>query len=208
MSKIKKNADITFKIITLGNAGVGKTSILNRFHSGIFEENTRSTIGIDFSIKQLILKNNIAIKLKLIDTCGQEIYKSITKSYFKNCDGVFFVFALNNKKSFDEIGEWIKLFNENENKNVTQFLVGNKCDIKDRIDTNLIDIFAKSQNIKYIETSAKNNTNIDELFQDIGEILYDIYNKSGIENKSQQIQKLNNKEKKVKKKNCCVEVDI
>ena len=194
-----------FKIITLGNAGVGKTSILKRYISGQFEENLCSTIGIEFSIKELTLKNGKSIKLKIIDTCGQEIYKSISKSYFKNSDAVFFVFALNNKKSFIDIQDWINLFGENHNgkENVPKILVGNKSDIESKdIDQTLINKFAEEKNIKYIETSAKDNLNINKIFEDVAEILYDDYIKSGLGNKPQNAIKVG--ENKMKKKPCCI----
>ena len=149
---MSKNIPI-FKIITLGNAGVGKTSILKRFTTGMFEENSCSTVGIEFSIKQLTLKNGKTIKLKLVDTCGQEKYKSIAKQYFKNCDAVLFVFSLNNKKSFTDIQDWINLFGENHNgnKNIPKILVGNKCDIKSKdIEQTLINNMEEEQNIKII----------------------------------------------------------
>ena len=194
-----------FKIITLGNAGVGKTSILKRFTTGMFEENSCSTVGIEFSIKQLTLKNGKTIKLKLVDTCGQEKYKSIAKQYFKNCDAVFFVFSLNNKSSFIDIKDWINLFGENHNgkKDITRILVGNKCDIESKdIEQNLINNLEEEQNIKYIETSAKNDLNINNLFQEIAENLYDIYDKSGLEKKPQNTIKVD--ENKMKKKICCI----
>ena len=201
---MSKNLPI-FKIITLGNSGVGKTSILNRFISGKFVENTNSTIGIEFSMKQLTIKNNITITLKLVDTCGQEKYRSISKQYFRNCDAVFFVFAFNNKNSFEDIKDWITLFGKNHNgkENIPKILVGNKCDINSKdIEQNLIDNFEKDQNIKFIETSAKDNLNINNLFQEIAEILFDNYNQSGSEKKSQNTIKVN--ENKMEKKNCCL----
>ena len=123
-----------FKIITLRNSGVGKTSIINKFVHLDFIENILSTIGIEFSAKELILKNNQKILLKMIDTGGQEKFKSLSSSYFKHADGVFFVFALNNKQSFFQIKDWIELFKENsDNNNIPKYLVGNKCDLLNEV---------------------------------------------------------------------------
>ena len=199
---MSKNNIIEAKVITLGESGVGKSSIIKRFIYNKFEDNALSTIGIDFSFKEIILENNVTIKLKLMDTSGQEKFRSLSKSYYKNADGVFFVFALNNMDSFKKVEEWIKTFNENyiSNQDIPKFLVGNKNDLSYKeIDQTLIEDFSSMYNMKYYEASAKTNSNIDELFQDIGQKLYDNYLKSG-GGKGIQIK---NKDINIKKNNCC-----
>ena len=133
-----------FKVITIGDCGVGKTSIIRRYVLNNFEDNL-PTIGINFSFKNITLKNGKVVKLKLIDTAGQEKYKSLAKSYYKNVDGVWFVFAVNEKKTFDNIREWMTLFKENNNgkEGIPKYLIGNKDDLdKDKwIDQDLIDQF-------------------------------------------------------------------
>ena len=196
----------TFKIITLGNSGVGKTSIIRRFTIDSFVSNTTMTIGFEFLNKQVTLKNNKIIQLRIIDTGGQERFRSISKSYFKNADGVLFVFDLNNKDTFIEIKSWIELFKENHNGNeeIPQFLVGNKCDLVNKVKEDEIENFATDNNLKYKATSAKENILISELFQEIGEELYNDYVKSGKINRKQQnvIKIANNKE--VKSSACCL----
>ena len=199
---MSKNIKIDYKIITLGESGVGKSSIIKRFIYNKFEDNALSTIGIDFSFKEIILENNVTIKLKIMDTSGQEKFRSLSKSYYKNADGVFFVFALNNMDSFKKVEEWIKTFNENyiSNQDIPKFLVGNKNDLSYKeIDQTLIEDFSSMYNMKYYEASAKTNSNIDELFQDIGQKLYDNYLKFG-GGKGIQIK---NKDINIKKNNCC-----
>ena len=174
---MKKNSpenNLTFKIITLGNPGVGKTSIIQRYLGNSFDDNSMSTVGILFSYKVVKLDNNESINLKLIDTGGQEKYRSMSKSYFRNTDGVLFVFSLNNSESFKEITEWIKMFNDNNNgkNNIPRYLVGNKCDLQKEIEQDKIDAIAKEYDLKYYETSAKTNVEIDKLFEDISNILY------------------------------------
>jgi len=172
----KKREDIiTFKIITLGDSGVGKTSIINRYISGKFDNNIFSTIGINFSLKKLVINKSQNIQLKIIDTCGQEKYRSLSKSYFRQTDGVLYVFGLNDKSSFDSIKEWMKYFDEeNTIGEIPKVLVGNKCDLKfdEGLDKNLIQEFSKENNIKYIETSAKGDLNINELFEELGKMIY------------------------------------
>jgi len=203
--------NIEFKIITLGESGVGKTSILKRFAYNIFEDNVITTIGMVFSHKEIVLKNNITIKLKLMDTSGQERYKSLSKSYFKNADGVFFVFALNNMDSFEDLKNWIDEFKNNNSLSsvIPKYLVGNKSDLSNtNITETSIKQFKEEYNMDYYEISAKTNKNIDKLFQDMGEILYDNYKNSGAI-KGIQLKNKNINEKK--KKACCdqtISVDV
>ena len=182
-NKDKYKNSITLRIITIGNAGVGKTSIIKRYISDIFDNNTLSTIGIEFSSKEITLKNGKAITLKLMDTGGQEIYRALSKSYFKNSDGVLFVFALNNEQSFTDISDWINYFNENcfGNVNIPKFLIGNKCDLDSKVNKDLINKVANDNDMKYFETSAKDKINIDNAFEEMGERLFEEYHKSGRE---------------------------
>ena len=205
---MKKNSpenDLTFKIITLGNPGVGKTSIIQRYLGNTFDDNSMSTVGLQFSCKKVKLNNNESIILKLIDTGGQERYRSLSKSYFRNTDGVLFVFSLNNSESFKEITEWIQMFNENNNgkDNIPRYLVGNKCDLQKEIEQEKIDAIANNYNLKYYETSAKENVEIDKLFEDISIILYQGSNSNkNTEQKKIQINSQLQEEKK-KKNSCC-----
>ena len=99
---------LEFTIITLGDIGVDKTSIFNRYAFNKFDENSMSTIGMSFAVKEVKIKKGEKIRLKLVDTSGQEKYRSLSKSYYKNADGVLFVFALNDIDSFEHITSWIE----------------------------------------------------------------------------------------------------
>jgi len=180
MSKKKKNEkSIIFKIITLGESGVGKTSILRRFLYKLFDSNSLSTIGLSFAFKDIILKNKEKVQLKLIDTGGQEKYRALAKSYFKNAEGVFFVYSIDNELSFENIKDWINLFNENRNvkEGIPQFLVETKNDLERVVDEEKSKLFAKENNLQWISTSSKDNINIEKLFEDIAESMYNEYKK-------------------------------
>ena len=205
--KLNSKAKKVFKIITLGNAGVGKTSIIRSYLGYIFESNNLSTIGLDFARKEIILKNKEKIHFQLMDTSGQEKYKSLASSYLKHADGVLFVFALNNKLSFEQITGWIKLFEEEHfgKDNIPKYLVGNKCDLENdiKVEEDLINDFINNKkDMIYFQTSAKDNINIEKVFQEMAEKLYEEDKKSGIEDKPQKkLDKQPNKEKK--RKECC-----
>ena len=195
----EKNQKITFKIITIGDANVGKTSIIRRYIYNVFNEINMSTIGQTFGFKEIILKNGEKIKLKLVDTAGQEKYNSLSKSYFKNVDGVLFIFAFNKLESFQNIEKWIHLFEESNNDtNLPKYLIGNKNDLEKEVDKDLIDNFIEKYNYKFEECSALNNDNIDHIFQDIGEVLYQQYQLKEKDQKNIKITEF--VEKKEKKK--------
>ena len=182
--KTVKKDSIIFKIITLGNSGVGKTSILRRFIYDNYTEDTMATIGVSMSFKDITLSNGKEIKLKLIDTAGQEKYMALTKSYYKNADGVFFIFAFDDKNSFEDIKMWIREFNENsKNQNyvIPKYLIGNKSDLGEdekEVKDDYIEKCRNQFNIEHYETtSAKDNVNINKIFQEISEMIYKNYEK-------------------------------
>ena len=120
------------RVIFLGDSGTGKTSIINRFINNKFDENLSSTPGINLSIKEIKIKDGNTITLKLLDTCGQEKYRALAKSYFRNADAVIFVFSINDKESFENIKNWINLFKKNHSDEVyaPMYIAGNKSDLE------------------------------------------------------------------------------
>lgn len=203
-NEIEKN-NLEYKIITLGDSSVGKTSIINRFINDTFDEELTPTLGIKHTFKTLEI-NNTKVKLSVIDTNGQEKYRSLSVSYFRHADVVLFIFNLNEPLSFNNIQEWINLFNDNNNKKkvILKYLIGSKSDLEQRVEQNLIDEFANNNNMLYMATSAKTNNQINELFQKIGEdILEEEEKKTNnmIRTKSSSRILLKTKEKNRKK--CC-----
>ena len=201
MSKDQDEEKLTFKIITLGESGVGKTSILRRYVYNLYDDNSISTIGLSFVFKEITLKNNEKVQLKLIDTGGQEKYRALAKSYFKNADGVFFVYAIDNEDSFKNIKDWIELFNENHNgkEGIPQFLVESKSDLDRVVDKQKSEDFAKEKNLKWFSTSSKEDKLINQIFEEIAELIYQEYLKKGI--LKQKNLKLKNKKNK---NQCCL----
>ena len=180
MKKDKEYNKIVFKIITIGDSYVGKTSIIRRYIDNIFE-NFQNTIGISKFEKEITLKNKEKIYLSLTDTSGQERYQSLNRQYVRNVDAVLFVFDLNKKETFKNIKNWIKFFNDNfqGEHDIPKYLIGNKKDLKKDIDEEDIYFFKEdNEDFIYKETSAKEEDNqINDLFQDMGEILYNKYKK-------------------------------
>ena len=169
----EQEPQIVFKLLLLGDSSVGKTSILLKYIGNKFYESNISTTGVDY-VDKIIDYNKFKIRLQIWDTSGEEKFRSITKNFYRNADGLLVVFDLTKKESYDHIRSWINEAKENNDKLKT-ILIGNKLDLKDeRIVT--IDVakqFAEKNNLKYIETSAKDGTNINESFQAIIDLLFD-----------------------------------
>jgi len=168
---------LTFKIIIIGNSGVGKTSITTSAVKNVFINDYKSTIGME--IFSLYLKvNDKPIKLQIWDTCGQEIYRSLIKNFYRNSSLAIIVYSIDKKNSFKDINLWIKEIRVNSSPDIKIVLIGNKSDLdKDRqvsyeegkkyLDDDEV--------LKFFETSAKTGENIKKLFQEISIILYKDY---------------------------------
>ena len=165
-----------FRICLIGNASVGKTSLLSRYSDDKFKSNYSATIGVDFRV--ITLKyNNIVAKVHVWDTAGQERFISVASNYYRSCNGFIYVYDITNKDSLDRLDFWINLTNENCDSNVINFLVGNKSDLENErvISKDVAQNFAQKYNLIYLETSAKNNNNVDKLFEYFTYKLIDYY---------------------------------
>ena len=191
-NKTINKKDFVFKIITLGDSFVGKTSIFKKYIYKTFGE-TKNTIGMNIFSKELTI-NNQKIRLLLVDTAGTEKYKSLQKQYFKNADAVLFVFAFNILESFQNIEQWIDVYSETNRINIPKYLIGNKNDLEKIVsDNNINDFLKKNKDFIFKSISAKNDdVKIDELFQEIGETLYKDFLKCG--NKETKAIKISNSE--------------
>ena len=205
-----------FNVSILGECIVGKTSICSVFLGNPFLETTISTVGIDNAFSTVKFDGE-KYKFKIFDTAGQERYKSISKSTISLADGFLLVFAVDDKKTFDILGEWIKSIKENcDISKKVLILVGNKIDIENREVTKEEALsFAKDNNIKYFETSAKSGVGIKEIFNILFEDVYKKFreieqlekDENSKENKSPTItldkKELNKKQKKENKGGFC-----
>jgi len=160
-----KTYDYLFKLLLIGDSGVGKTCILFRFSEDAFNTSFISTIGIDFKIRTIELEDK-KIKLQIWDTAGQERFRTITTAYYRGAMGIMLVYDVTNEKSFDNIKNWIRNIEEHANTDVEKMILGNKCDISDRrqVPKERGDQLAIEYNIKFMETSAKSSYNIEEAF--------------------------------------------
>ena len=159
------------KIVFLGDTNVGKTSIIKRFCTHKFDETgTTSTISVAFENKTLKVDPFTEVKMKIWDTAGQEKYRSITKVYIRGAQGIFLVFDLGKKKSFESLKSWLDEINGADlDKNCVKILIGNKSDFNEKeVDDITANKFAEENNMKYLAVSAKEGVNIESMFEIMG----------------------------------------
>ena len=198
--------EIKFKILVLGDSSVGKTTLLLKYVDGYFPTLYVATIGVEFKTKKINV-DGIDITLQIWDTAGQERFRSVTKSFLKGADGIIYVYDVTNKESFDNLKTWINTAEES----ITDFkkiIIGNKIDIEDKkkVSTEMLEKFCEKQNLKGLETSAKNGTNVNEMFELLTKMIIDgktkeelliKYNNEG-KAKGKNIKKKDQKKKKKK----------
>ena len=160
-----KYSESLFKILLLGDSGVGKSSIIIRYIENNFSNNLMNSIGVDFKLKNIEVDSK-KIKLQIWDTAGQERFKTITTSYYKGAHAILIVFDITDRDSFDHIRNWMADIDKFAKEGVLRILVGNKCDLVNnrKIGMEEAKEIANKYGIKYIETSAKDTINIDDLF--------------------------------------------
>ena len=193
----------TFKILTIGESGVGKTCILRRFVENKFLKNHLATIGIDFKTKTLNI-NNQEIKLKIWDTAGQERFRNITTQYYKGADGIVLIYDVTDDASYEKIRDWMEqILSNTKREDIGLVLLGNKCDMEPRAVTEEQgNKMAEELKISYFETSALNGQGIKEAFE---QLTRDIMKKKGVGvgNNDGGVELKNSKKKKGKGSDCC-----
>ena len=160
-NEIENNKPISYKIISLGSAGVGKTTIFGRIIEDKFIEKYTITLGIQISQAYYVKYKNIKYKLLFYDTCGQERMASsqIPKNYLRNSDGVLFIYDISNIGTFNDLKNWYDLYKE-EKENIVGVLIGNKCDIERQVSYDEAKKFADELGLEYFEVSAKLDKNV------------------------------------------------
>jgi small GTP-binding protein len=193
--------DYLFKLLIIGEATVGKTCLLLRYADDSFTRNPIKTIGIDFKTKFITINNSV-IKLQIWDTAGQERFRTITKSYYKDANGIILTYDISNSDSLKNIQNWMKLIEQNAEDGVCKILVGNKCDLENRvIQKEEGEKIAQDFGMKFFETSAKSDINVDEAFNCLVSMILEKNQKNSL-NSNIVIDKEKHKKKKKKKFKC------
>ena len=194
--------EIVYKVLLLGDSSVGKTCFLLRYCDKSFQDVHLSTIGLDYRLKTITLKNNRTVKLQIWDTAGQDRFRAITKNYYKSANGVLLIYDISNLQTYENVKNWISQIREEANPNVIIYLVGNKIDLpKEKRVVNIEDgeKIAEEFEIKFKEASAKSGTNVNEIFEELVEQIDEKFSKLEAPKKKKGNQLYTGK----KKKKCC-----
>jgi len=162
---MKRDYDYLFKLVLIGDSGVGKSCLLLRFADDSFTDSYISTIGVDFRFRTVNIENK-TVKLQIWDTAGQERFRTITSAYYRGAHGIIMVYDVTNYESFEHVEEWLNEVNRHASESTLKLLVGNKADLNDdkKVDTDEAKKFADGLSISFLETSAKNATNVEAAF--------------------------------------------
>jgi len=171
--RAEEEYDYLFKVVLIGDSGVGKSNLLSRFTRNEFCLESKSTIGVEFATRTLHVEGKI-IKAQIWDTAGQERYRAITSAYYRGALGAVLVYDVSKPTTFENISRWLKELRDHADSNIRIMLVGNKTDLRHLRAVTTVDAqnFAEAEGLSYIETSALEATNVEEAFQ---LILGDIY---------------------------------
>ncbi|XP_076903820.1 ras-related protein Rab2BV-like [Bidens hawaiensis] len=171
--KVDHEYDYLFKIVLIGDSGVGKSNLLSRFTRNEFCLESKSTIGVEFATRTLQVEGK-TVKAQIWDTAGQERYRAITSAYYRGAVGALLVYDITKKQSFENIVRWLRELRDHADANIVLMLAGNKCDLKHlrAISENEAQAFAEKEAFSFLETSALDAHNVENAFQSI---LLDIY---------------------------------
>ncbi|GAB5364050.1 hypothetical protein AAMO2058_000936400 [Amorphochlora amoebiformis] len=169
---MKRDYDYLFKLVLIGDSGVGKSCLLLRFADDSFTDSYISTIGVDFRFRTLKI-NKKTVKLQIWDTAGQERFRTITSAYYRGADGIIMVYDVTSMESFEHVDEWLNEVDRFANENTCKLLVGNKADLTEerKVAADTARALAQRLNIQFLETSAKTSTNVTTAFSLMAEEL-------------------------------------
>ena len=202
----EENYDFIFKILLLGNSDVGKSSLILRYVDQVWSDTFVPTIGVDFKVKTLELQNK-QIKMQIWDTAGQERFRNVISSYFRGAHGILLIYDVTNRDSFKNLESWLIEIEKNASENVLKILIGNKNDLVDdkEIKTEEGQAFANRNGMQFIETSAKENTNVTEAFESLAKLMMEFNSEKKApttKNDKKALSASAGKDLKTKKK-CC-----
>ncbi|KAL1406441.1 Rab GTPase ypt31 [Vanrija albida] len=176
------NYDYLFKVVLIGDSGVGKSNLLSRFTRNEFNLESKSTIGVEFATRSINVDGK-TVKAQIWDTAGQERYRAITSAYYRGAVGALLVYDIAKHSTYENVTRWLKELRDHADQNIVIMLVGNKSDLKHlrAVSTDEAKGFASEQQLSFIETSALDASNVEAAFQNILTDIYRIVSSKSLE---------------------------
>ena len=182
MTGLSPDYDYLFKLLLIGDSGVGKSCLLLRFADDTYTESYISTIGVDFKIRTIELEGK-TVKLQIWDTAGQERFRTITSSYYRGAHGIIVVYDVTDESTFANVKQWLQEIERYACEGVNKLLVGNKADLTSSkaVDFDAAKQLADELGIPFLETSAKDATNVEQAFLTMAKQIKDRMGASSIQ---------------------------
>ncbi|KAI4524937.1 GTPase [Schizophyllum commune] len=183
------NYDYLFKVVLIGDSGVGKSNLLSRFTRNEFNLESKSTIGVEFATRSISVDGK-TVKAQIWDTAGQERYRAITSAYYRGAVGALLVYDIAKHATYVNVTRWLKELRDHADSNIVIMLVGNKSDLKHlrAVPTDEAKSFAAENNLSFIETSALDASNVESAFQTILTDIYRIVSSKSLESSANPIE--------------------
>ncbi|KAG6581369.1 ras-related protein RABA1c-like [Cucurbita pepo subsp. pepo] len=174
--------DYLFKVVLIGDSGVGKSNLLSRFTKNEFSLESKSTIGVEFATRSLNLDGKV-IKAQIWDTAGQERYRAITSAYYRGAVGALIVYDVTRHSTYENVEKWLKELRDHTDPNIVIMLVGNKSDLRHLVAVSTEDAksFAETESLYFMETSALEAMNVDNAFAEVLTQIYHIVSKKAMD---------------------------
>ncbi|XP_021232244.1 ras-related protein Rab-25 [Numida meleagris] len=168
MGSAEEDYNFVFKVVLIGESGVGKTNLLSRFTRNEFNHDSRTTIGVEFSTRT-VLVGDAAVKAQIWDTAGLERYRAITSAYYRGAVGALVVFDITKHQTYDVVERWLKELYDHAEASIVVMLVGNKSDLAQAREVPMEEakMFAENNGLLFIETSALDSTNVEQAFETV-----------------------------------------
>ncbi|XP_073307492.1 ras-related protein RABA1d-like [Primulina huaijiensis] len=174
--------DYLFKLVLIGDSGVGKSNLLSRFTRNEFSLETKSTIGVEFATRSMTLESKV-IKAQIWDTAGQERYRAITSAYYRGAVGALLVYDVTRHSTFESVERWLRELRDHTDPDIVVMLIGNKSDLRHLVTVSIEDgtSFAERESLYFMETSALDATNVEKAFSYVVDQIYRMVSKKNVE---------------------------
>lgn len=188
LSKDSDDYDYLFKVVLIGDSGVGKSNLLSRFTRNEFCLESKSTIGVEFATRSVQIDGK-TIKAQIWDTAGQERYRAITSAYYRGAVGALLVYDITSFESFNNARKWLTELRDHSDSNIVVLLAGNKNDLSHlrAVSVEQAHEFANSEDLTTIETSALNSSNVEQAFTDLLSMTYSVMCKETLQGASPSV---------------------